>query len=743
MKRFLLFQLLLYILSSGIYSQKYKDPDLDVEVRVDDLLKRMTLEEKVYQLCALYLSEGDEIYRSTKSYSIDKIEDKVLKGFGSISVPTREMYAEEAAKVNNALQKIAIEKTRLGIPLLINEEALHGMVGKGACSFPQPIGLASTWDLELMERLCDAIGKEIKSRGVNQVLSPTLDLGRDPRHGRFGETYGEDPLLVSMMGGRFIENIQKYNVICTPKHFVANFNGEGGREAANIELSEKSLRESHLLPYEYVVKHCGALGIMAAYNAINGVPCSANHWLLNDVLRKEWGFKGVVVSDWSGVPHLYNNHKCVDNRREGAVRALRAGLDIDLPREYAYRMLIEAVKNGELEEKELDKNVGRVLRVKFMLGLFENPYVDESKAKFYQDHEEHRKIALEAARKSIVLLKNNGVLPVNNGVKKIAVLGPNANAVRLGGYSATGVKAKTPLECLKAAFGNSVELVYEKGVGLIQFSQDEIEKAVKVAKESDMLLLFMGGGPGTGGESVDRMDLSLMGAQEDFILRMSELNKPMVVVLVDERPVIVRKWIDKVDALVMMWYAGEEGGNAIADILKGVCNPSGKLPCTFPLYTGQCPLYYSYYPYGRESRTAEIKGLKADNLRYDFQFPFGFGLSYTKFEYSNLEVEGEGTLHPVITVDIKNVGEKAGDEIVQLYLSSKSNRIVRRVKELKSFKRIHLNPKEKKKVIFELKESDFMFLNESMKHEIDEGEYQCLVGCNSEEGLIKTFLVKK
>lgn len=719
----------------------YKDSKQPIQKRIDDLLNRMTLEEKVYQLCALYLSEGDEIYKSTKAYSIDRARNELLKGFGSISIPTREMYAEQAAKTNNTLQKVAIEETRLGIPLLLNEEALHGMVGRGACSFPQPIGLASTWDLELMEKIGNAIGKEIKSRGVNQVLSPTLDLGRDPRHGRFGETYGEDPLLVSLMGGLFISEVQKYGVVCTPKHFVGNFVGEGGREAANIELSERSLRESHLAPYEYAVRNSGVLGIMAAYNALNGIPCSANSWLLNDLLRKEWGFKGVVVSDWSGVPHLYNNHHCVESRQEGAIKAVKAGLDIDLPREYNYKMLIEAVREGKLSEDVLEINVRRVLWLKFYLGLFENPFVEVKEAEIFQDHPSHRALALEAARKSMVLLKNDGVLPIKKSIKKIAVLGPNANTVRLGGYSATGVKAVTPFDGLKHIFGDKVEFVYEQGTGLFNGSSTKLVQAINVAKDADLSILFMGGGSGTGGESVDRMELALMGEQEQFIQKITELGKPVIVVLVDERPIIVRKWINGVNALIMMWYAGEEGGNAIAEILKGVYNPSGKLPCTFPLFTGQCPLYYSYYPYGRESRTAEIQGLKANNLRYEPQFPFGYGLSYTTFEYSGLVVTNENTLNPCISVEVRNSGKVGGDEIIQLYLSSKDNRIVRRVKELKRFQRIHLEPGESKKIEFKLKASDFEFLNEKLDLEIDKGEYEVMVGQDSENGLRVKLLV--
>lgn len=359
--------------------------------------------------------------------------------------------------------------------------------------------------------------------------------------------------------------------------------------------------------------------MMAAYNALNSIPCSANSWLLNDVLRKEWGFKGVVVSDWSGVPHLYNNHHCVESRQEGAVEAIKAGLDIDLPREYNYKMLIEAVREGKLSEDVLEVNVRRVLWLKFYLGLFENPFVEDKEAEIFQDHPAHRALALEAARKSMILLKNDGVLPIQKSIKRIAVLGPNANAVRLGGYSATGVKAITPFDGLKRIFGNEVELMYEEGTGLFSGSPTKMVQAVNVAKDADLSILFMGGGPGSGGES---------------------------------------------------------------------------------------------------------------------------GLSYTTFEYSDLVIKDENTLTPCVSIDVKNTGRVGGDEIVQLYLSSKANRMVRRVKELKRFQRIHLESGESKRVEFKLKGSDFEFLNEKLELEIDKGEYEVLVGQNSANGLKAKLVVE-
>lgn len=725
----------------------YKDSKQPIEKRIDDLLQRMTLEEKIYQLCAWYMAKGSEIYQSSPDLSVEDIRKNILKGYGSISTPARQLSAEKEAELINKIQKIALEETRLGIPLLVGDEALHGAVVKSASCFPQPIGMASTWDLDLIGRVGDVIGKEVKSVGINQVMAPVLDLGREPRHGRFPESFGEDPYLVSLMGGTLIKHIQKLGVACTPKHFVANFVGEGGREGANMELSERALRETHLVPYEYAVKQCGILGIMTAYNAINGIPCTVNSWLLNNILREEWGFRGVVVSDWSSVPHLYTYHRCVESPQEGAVRALKAGMDIDLPHGETYIQLIDAVQQGMLKESELNVSVRRILWLKFHLGLFETPYVSQEEAKRMHEDPTHRELSLETARKSLVLLKNNGVLPIKDTVKRIAVLGPNADAVRLGGYTAFDVESITPLKALKKRFGDDVELIYEKGTGLFDGKPEEMEKALEMVKVADMAILFMGGdgnnnGLASGGETIDRMDLRLMGRQEEFIRKITEAGKPVIVVLVDGRPVVVRDWIDKVDGLVMMWYAGEEGGNAIADLLKGTYNPSGKLPCTFPKSTGQCPLYYSYYPMGRAGSTAELGG-GSSNKRYDPQYPFGFGLSYTTFEYGKPDITGNGSLTPTISIEVKNAGKIAGEEVVQLYVSSKGNRIVRPVKELKAFKRIHLNPGESKQIDFTLSPSDFMFLNEKMEPEVDEGEYEILVGTNSKEGVKAELIVEK
>ncbi|MGN1265397.1 MAG: glycoside hydrolase family 3 N-terminal domain-containing protein [Muribaculaceae bacterium] len=738
------------LMALGMNAKKmpiYKDAKQPIENRVSDLLSRMTVEEKVMQLCCWYMAEGSEIYRSSPDHSMQDIENNIIKGYGSVSTPARNLYAEQAAEMINQMQKIALTKTRLGIPVLVGDEALHGIDVKGACCLPQPIGMAATWDIDLMHRVATAIGKETASTGVRQVMSPVLDLGREPRHGRFYETFGEDPLLVSLMGGAFVSEMQRHGVVCSPKHFVANFVGEAGREGANMEISERALRESHFVPYEYAVRKCGALGIMTAYNAVDGVPCAINKWLMQDILRDEWGFRGIVVSDWSSVPHLKNYHHCIDSLQQGAVLAVRAGMDIDLPHGESFKTLTQAVKEGQIAESELDVNVRRVLWLKFHLGLFDNPYIDTKAGKDLRDCAEHRQLARQMARESIVLLKNDGILPISHGVKRIAVLGPNAADVRLGGYTANGVDAVSPLDGLRNILGDKVELVFQKGAGIFNSKPEEVEQAIEAVKSCDMAILFMGGdgnnsGQGTGGETVDRTDLRLMGKQEEFISKVAETGKPVVVVLVDGRPVVVKPWLDKVNGLAMMWYAGEEGGNAIAEVLSGDFNPSGKLPCTFPMTTGQCPLYYNCYPMGRASRSAELN-VPYDNYRYNPQFSFGFGLSYTTYKYGDVKVENDGSTSPVVKVEITNTGTRAGSEVVQLYLASKTSRVVRRVKELKAFQRIHLEPGETKTVEFALADTDFMFLNEKLQKEVGEGAYEVTVGPDAMSGSKTEITVKQ
>lgn len=556
------------------------------------------------------------------------------------------------------------------------------------------------------------------------------------------ETYGEDAYLAARFGVEYIKGVQKNGVICSPKHFLANFVGDGGRDAGNIPLSERELRELHMVPYKAAVMEAGVKSMMAAYNAIDGVPCSANHWLLTEVLRDEWGFNGFVVSDWSGVNHAVGAHKVASSLGEAAILCSKAGLDVDLPRIKSYQQLIQLVKEGKIEEKSIDTNVRRILRAKFEAGLFEKPYIDEKLAPKLEDAPQFRNLARKAAQESIVLLKNNNhVLPLS--AKRIAVIGPNANTLQLGGYSALNVKGATPLEGIRNIFGKQSEISYAKGCDLIGNDKSGFAEAMQTAKQADICILVMGGSWGiTGGETQDRSNLDLMGVQEELIQEIAQLGKPTIVVLVDGRPVTMQKWINKVDGIVMMFFAGEEGGNALAEILSGKVNPSGKLTVTFPIQTGDLPMCLYHRPYGREGRHVDYGKLPAN--RYCYTYPFGYGLSYTTYQYSNIKLAKDKLSQDEnveVSVDITNTGKMDGDEIVQVYLTDLFCRISQSEKKLKAFQRIHIPTGQTRTVRFTLPYSDLSFLNEKLQSEVEAGEFELFIGTSSQEGINTHFSV--
>jgi len=730
----------------------YKNAKLTIDKRVTDLLSRMTLEEKVYQMCALRLGEGDEIFKTSGNYSIDNIRKLMAThGIGHLSCPTTDMNAVRSIKTANEIQKVAVEETRLGIPTILNDEALHGCMGKGSASYPQSIALSCTWDLALMSEIGDAIGKETYSRGIRQVHAPVLDLARDPRHGRMEETYGEDPYLAARFGVEFIKGVQKNGVICSPKHFLANFVSDGGRDAGNISLSERELREIHMVPFKAAVTEAHTKSMMAAYNAIDGVPCSANRWLLNDLLRNEWGFTGFTVSDWSGINHTFGHHKIAGSLPEAAVLCANAGLDVDLPRLKSYVNLIQMVKDGKIKETAINENVKHILRVKFELGLFENPYIEDSSAARLEDAAPFRQLARKAARESIVLLKNkNNILPLL--VKNIAVIGPNSDRLQLGGYSSRDVKGPTPLQGIKNIFGKEVNITYAKGCELTGNNKSGFEEALKTAQQADVCVLVMGGRNAvTGGETQDRIDLNLMGVQEDLIQEVSNLGKPVVVVLVDGRPSTMMNWINKVDAVLLMYFAGEEGGNALAEILAGKVNPSGKTTVTIPRHTGQLPMPLIHRPYGREGSFAEYPEMPKDKIynstsdnRYYPLFPFGFGLSYTTFQYGKIQMDKKDFSKEEkikLSIEITNTGKMDGDEIVQLYLTDLYCRISQSKKQMKAFQRIHIPAGMSKTISFTLSPSDLAFLNEKLQPEVESGEFEVLIGSNCLDGVTERFNV--
>ncbi|MGA2624961.1 MAG: glycoside hydrolase family 3 N-terminal domain-containing protein [Bacteroidota bacterium] len=841
----------------------YKNPSLPIAERVKDLLSRMTLEEKIAQLqCEIQDIEGK-----------DSI---ITRGVGQLACTLRPLGPKEAAGLANKIQKLAVEKTRLGIPIIIHDEALHGLIGKGATSFPQAIGLAATWDPDLMERIATVIGKETRSRGVRQVLSPVINIARDVRWGRVEETYGEDPLLTSRMGVAFCKNIEAEGVVTTPKHFVANV-GDGGRDSHPIEFSEALLREIYFPPFKACFQEGHATSVMAAYNSINEQPCSGNRWLLTDVLRNEWGFKGYVVSDYGSVGGILDLHHTAANLKEAGKQAVEAGLEVELPNIYAYGSpLVAAVKEGLVSEATIDTAVGRVLTAKFNLGLFEHPYVDPASAEKINNDPAHRSLALEAAHKAIVLLKNtDGFLPFKKDLKSIAVIGPDADTMQLGGYSGFGTKVVTLLEGIKNKVPQSATVSFAKGCDLmetglppvtsdhlvppdgkpgehglkgeyfnnmdlsgtpelvrtdkqinfdwgngspapqihsdhfsvrwtgkivptatsgyrfsimtddgvrlyldgkqmvdswydrgasadffmvnlvadkqydlrieyyenvgsafaslgwnVKASEDmEMQKAVETARKADVAVVAVGI---VEGEGSDRAELNLPGTQEELITAVAATGVPTVVVLINGSAVTMNGWMDKVAAILEPWYPGEEGGNAIADVLFGNYNPGGKLPVTFPQAVGQCPLYYNLKPSGRGYDYVSMTGKPL--------FAFGYGLSYTKFDYTNLQITPKQIAPSEkiqVSLDVQNAGVRNGDEVVQLYVHDKVASVTRPLKELKAFRRVTLSPQEKKTVSFTLTPDDLSYLDKNLKYVLEPGTIEVMVGSSSADIRLK------
>lgn len=485
---------------------------------------------------------------------------------------------------------------------------------------------------------------------------------------------------------------------------------------------------------------------MAAYNSVDGVPCSANRWLLTDVLRNEWGFDGFVVSDWSAVSHAHGHLKIAPTQLEVAALCAKAGMDVELPRIKSYAKLAEMVRQGKITEEEIDTNVCHILRVKFQMGLFEHPYVDEKLAEKLCDAPQFRNLAREAARQSIVLLKNEKKRLPLNGVRKLAVVGPNANVVQLGGYSAKGVKGVSPLEGIRNVFGKQMEISYAKGCDLTGNDTSGFAEAVKCVQEADACVMVMGGANWTtGGETRDRNNLDLMGMQEELILEIGKTGKPLIVVLVEGRPVTMTRWMDKADAIVMMFFAGEEGGNALAEILSGKVNPSGKLTVSYPRHTGDLPMCLLHRPYGREGNIVEYGQNAMPASRYFPLYPFGYGLSYTTYEYKNLRMENDKLakdedIH--FSIDVTNTGNMDGDETVQVYLTDLYCRITQSEKQLKAFQRVHVPAGQTKTVSFTLPYSALSFLNERLQPEVETGEFELLVGSDCMRGATQRFWVQ-
>ncbi len=703
-----------------------------MDERAKKILKNMNLEKKVAQLCCVERNSLlDKDY-----FSRSKASEVLKNGAGHISPVLRPFDPGKGTEIANEIQKIATG-TGPKIPVIIHDECLHGCMAKGSTSFPQSIALASSWDPDMVEKIAKIIGKETRARGIHQALSPTINIARDARHGRVEETYGEDPYLTSFMAVAFIKGLQSEKVIATPKHFAADFAGNGGRDSSATFFSERILREVFFPAFKASIQQAKAWSLMAAYNSINGIPSSSNRWLLTEILRKEWGFNGFVVSDYGSVYGLYGSHKIAESIADAGRLALEAGLDIEIPSSPCFSHIARLLKEGKISESTVDKAVERILNGKIWLGLFDNPYADPEEAAKICDCDQHRKFALEAAEKCMVLLKNNGVLPLNKEIGSVAVIGPNADQVRLGGYSTFGIKVVTALEGIRNRVSKRTKVYFAEGCRVNSLTKEGFSRAVSIAAKSDVAILVMGNSSETEGENRDRCNLDLPGVQEDLILAVAETGTPVIVVLINGSAITMQHWFNHVDAIIEAWYPGEEGGNAIANIIFGNCNPAGKLPITFPKFTGQLPLYYNHLPCLRKYDYVEVRGSQP-------MFPFGYGLGYTEFEYKNLvvpeKISRKGEIN--ISVEIENTGQYQGEEVVQLYLHDMVSKIIRPVKELKRFKKISLRPGEKKKVEFILTEEDLSYLDENLKPVLEPGVFEVMVGPNSAEGPKASFEVK-
>jgi beta-glucosidase len=756
----------------------YRDANASVEARVDDLISRMTLDEKLAQLGSIFASPLIE----DGKFSHEEARKYLEKGIGQISAAARSsgLTPDNLAKFANEVQKYLRDNTRLGIPAIVHEECLNGFRAKGATIFPQNIGLASTWDTKLVGQITDVIRQQMRTAGLHQGLAPVADIARDPRWGRIEETFGEDPYLVAEMTVAYVKGLQgddiNRGVVATLKHFAGYGLPEGGMNCAPAQIPPRLFREVYLRPFEKAVKEGGVLSVMNAYHEIDGIPCGASVELLTYILRGEWGFEGIVVSDYYAIGQLQSTHKVCEDNAEAAELALTAGIDIELPKSECYAgPLKKQVEKGKVPVSFIDRAVTRLLRLKFKLGLFENPYVKPEETMKVIDTPEQRQLAFDAACKSIVLLKNEtGLLPLDKDIKTLAVIGPNADSQRnlmgdytypsaenfgaiIGGPGGSAGKdegdekpnadrVETPevisiLNGIKEKAAADTKILYAKGCEVTGASEEGIAEAVEAARAADVAVVVVGDRSGLGidctcGEMRDSSQLRLPGVQEKLVKALCETGTPVVLVLVSGRPYTLGELTTKIPAIVAAWLPGEEGGHAVADVLFGDYNPGGKLPVSFPERVGQVPVYYSHKPSGGK---AFIWGNYADGSTKPL-FEFGHGLSYTTFEFSDLEIkpdkiplQGKTT----ILLKVENTGDQAGDEVVQLYINDVVASVTRPVKELKGFERVYLQPGEQRTVEFRLPMESLAFYDKNMEYNVEPGIFKVMVGRSSEDILLE------
>jgi len=716
----------------------YKNASLPVEQRITDLLQRMTVEEKIKQL-DMYWGKEVSAMKNHECAETEFSMDSLVKYVSTTGIGSVHDFYPLSAETSNRIQKYAIEKTRLGIPILFIEEGLHGYCGFGSTSFPVPIAMSSTWDTTSMYNMGRVIATESRAYGIDMILGPVLCLPRDPRWGRVEETYGEDPYLDAMNGVAVIKGMQGSDlkdhdaVIAEPKHFAVHGIPEAGSNTAPVNIGEREARSSFLYVFEKAVREGNAQGIMAAYSEIDGIPCVDNKWLLTDVLRKEWGFKGFVLSDLGAIRMSYENHTIAGSVSDALTQTFKAGMNMqfyDFDHDVFLKAMKDALDNKSLLPADLDRVVHDILRVKFLLGLFDNPYVDAKLKDKVFHSQENQAMALEAAQKSIVLLKNdNHLLPIGKNIHSVAVIGELATSTYPGGYSNNEYLAVPILDGLKQRAGNQLRISYEKGYS---YSKDAaspaelIRKAVSLARVSDIAVVVIGENIKEVGEGKDRAHLDLDEAQLNVIKAIQATGKPVVAVLSNGRPLCIN-WVAKnIPSILETWFLGESSGFAIADVLLGNVNPSGKLPMTFPRSTGQIPIYYNKKPTSLHRYVDE----EPTPL-----FPFGYGLSYTTFEYSDLTIPSQIPVNgtAIIKILVKNTGTVEGTEVVQLYIRDVIGSVTTPEKSLRGFSRVALKPGEEKEVQFTLNSEDLSLWNREMKRVVEPGEFKIMVGSASND----------
>lgn len=753
----------------GAQQPIYKQATAPTEYRVQDLLERMTIEEKVGQLCC---PMGWEMYTKTGKGSVEvsplykeKMRTAPIGSFWAVlradpwTQKTLEtgLNPELAAKALNALQKYAIEETRLGIPVLFAEECPHGHMAIGTTVFPTALSAASTWNEDLMVRMGEAIALEARLQGANIGYGPVLDIAREPRWSRMEETFGEDPVLTGVMGVAMMKGMQGTvpndgkHLYATLKHFAAYGVPEAGHNGARTNCGMRQLLSEYLPPFRKAVQ-AGAGTIMTSYNSIDGIPCTANRQLLTDLLRHQWGFRGFIYSDLFSIEGIAGMRAARDSK-ESAVKALKAGLDMDLGGNAFGNNLKKAYEEGLLSMDEIDRAVRNVLRLKFEMGLFEQPYVSPEQAKKLVRSKEHKELARRVAREGTVLLKNNGVLPLRKDLGHIAVIGPNADMMynQLGDYTAPQDRREitTVLDGVRAAVSSKTRVTYVKGCAVRDTTTSDIPAAVAAARSADAVVLVVGGSSArdfktkyisTGaatvsedastlpdmdcGEGFDRSSLRLLGHQEQLIQAVAATGKPLVIVYIQGRAMNMNLAAEKADALLTAWYPGEQGGAGIADLLFGDYNPAGRLPVSIPRSEGQLPIFYSQ---GTQRDYVEGKGTPL--------YAFGYGLSYTTFAYADLKLSAGATTDVLqtVTCTVTNTGKRAGEEVVQLYLCDKAASVAQPPLLLKAFRRIFLKPGESREVTFHLTKEELALYNEQMQFVVEPGDFQVMIGAASND----------